>query len=88
MSKNILKVRLYEEPDTNDEFSVGMQRVVMGDETVFMVYNLYEFPEDATIDRDLFNAYDYVRALNKGIQLAKDGIDEVKIEGVDENNQD
>lgn len=46
-------------------------------EEIFKVYNLTHCPEDAIIERSLFNAYDYVKALNKGIALAKAGYDEV-----------
>lgn len=45
----------------------------------FGVYSLNECPEDAIIGRDLFDANDYIRALNKGIELAKKGYDEVKV---------
>lgn len=45
----------------------------------FSVHNLTECPEDATVYRNLFNADDYIRALNKGIELAKKGY--TKIEG-------
>lgn len=50
----------------------------------FSAYNLNECPEDAIIGRDLFSAYDYIRALNKGIELAKMGYDQVVSETVSE----
>ena len=39
----------------------------------FSVHDLYECPEDAVIGRDLFDAYNYIKALNKGIELAGKG---------------
>lgn len=54
----------------------------------FSVSNFTWYPEDAIIDRDLFNADDYLRALNKGIELAKKGYDKVNLiyERVNESN--
>lgn len=43
----------------------------------FGVSNLSECPEDAIIERDLFSADDYIKALNKGIELAKKGYTKV-----------
>lgn len=45
----------------------------------FGVCNLSECPEDAIIGRDLFDVEDYIRALNKGIELAKNGYDKIEI---------
>lgn len=46
----------------------------------FDVHNLWDCPEDAIIGRDLFTVYDYVEALNKGIELAqKKGYTSVEI---------
>ena len=39
---------------------------------------------DATVNRALFDVYDYVEALNKGIELAKMGYDQVVSETVSE----
>ena len=43
----------------------------------FGVCNLTDCPEDAIIGRDLFNSDDYIRALNKGIELANKGYTKV-----------
>jgi len=48
----------------------------------FSAYPLTDCPEDAIVERDLFNGYDYVKALNKGIELAKKGYDKVEIKEV------
>lgn len=38
---------------------------------------MYEYPEDATIERDLVSAFEYIDILNAGIELAKQGYDKV-----------
>ena len=48
------------------------------DDELFNVCDLTECPEDATINRDLFNADDYLRAVRYGIDLAKAGYDQVE----------
>lgn len=48
-------------------------------EIYFNAHNLCDCPEDATIDRDLFNAYDYVKALKLGMKLAKEGYTDIKL---------
>ena len=52
----------------------------------FCVCNLNECPEDAIIGRDLFDAGNYVDALNKGIELAKKGYDYVYMREIKEEN--
>lgn len=54
----------------------------------FAVSNFNYSPEDAIIDRGLFNADDYVNVLNKGIELAKKGYDKVNLiyERINESN--
>lgn len=57
---------------------VDFEEVFDGDKEVFSVYDLTQCPEDATISRDLFSASDYLRAVRYGIELAKQGYDEVE----------
>lgn len=54
----------------------------------FSVNNLTWCAEDAIIDRGLFNADDYIKVLNKGIELAKKGYDKVNLtyERINESN--
>ena len=47
----------------------------------FSVGNLSWQPEDAIIGRSLFDANDFVRTLNKGIELANKGIKQVVLIG-------
>lgn len=46
---------------------------------VYSVWNLCDCPEDAIVDRSLFSAYDYVRAVEYGMELAKQGYDSVSV---------
>lgn len=49
----------------------------------YSVSNLTESPEDATITRDLFSAYQYVDALRLGMKIAQAGFDEIHINSID-----
>jgi hypothetical protein len=57
---------------------VTYEQVSDEEKSLFSVCNLSECPEDAIIGRDLFDAYDYIRAVRYGIELAKQGYDEVE----------
>lgn len=81
-----LTLKVYEEIDRYDDYIRGHE-VHYDEDGVkidFSAYNLNECPEDAIIERNLFNACDYIRALNKGIELAKMGYDQVVSETVSE----
>lgn len=45
---------------------------------VFSAWNLNECPEDAVIGRDLFDEKDFIKAVKLGMELAKQGYDDVK----------
>lgn len=45
---------------------------------VFSAWNLNECPEDAVIGRDLFDEKDFIKAVRLGMELAKQGYDDVK----------
>lgn len=45
----------------------------------FYVYDLTECPEDATIERDLFNGADFIHALQLGFDIAKRGYDKIVV---------
>lgn len=49
------------------------QEVSDDDKVIFSVGNLDECPEDAIIERDLFTAEQYIRAIEFGIKLANQG---------------
>lgn len=55
------------------------QDIIMDDEEVFSVYNLNECPEDAIISRDLFNAWDFIKTIELGMKLAKEGYTKLDI---------
>lgn len=50
----------------------------------FTAYNLCECPEDATVDRDLFNGYDYLDAIQLGMELAKEGYTSIEVSDSEE----
>lgn len=81
-----LTLKVHEAIDRYDGYVWG-QEVHHNEDGVsidFDAYNLNECPEDAIIGRGLFDAYDYIRALNKGIELAKMGYDQVDSETISE----
>ncbi len=42
-------------------------------EVDFFAYDLCEYPEDATLNRDLFSGYQFIEALRLGMKIAKEG---------------
>jgi hypothetical protein len=80
MKKKILN--LYEE---RNMYGPTYQEIFDKNEMLFNVSNLDEFPEDATINRALFSASQYIRAVRYGIKLAKQGYDDVELKREEEN---
>lgn len=75
--EKILKLDIYYTEDI-DSWGDKSQTIIDKDNDInFGVCNLTDCPEDATIDRNLFNSNDYIRALNKGIELANKGYTKV-----------
>lgn len=79
MEETIKIFKLVEEEDEYNSIT-SSQTVYDGDKTVFDVWNLEECPEDAIIDRSLFDAYDWLRAVKYGIELALKGYTDVGFE--------
>ena len=72
-------------PDYNDPTSIGEQILSWdydGFKGKFQVCNLSDCPEDAIIGRDLFDAWDFVRAVEFGIQLGYFGYQNIKVQKV------
>lgn len=75
----ILKLDIYCTWDI-DSWGDRSQTIVDKENDInFGVYNLTDCPEDAIIGRGLFNSDDYIRALNKGIELANKGYTKVVV---------
>ena len=74
MKKKILD--FYEERDC---YGSTYQKITDEENLLFVAYNLSEYPEDATLTRDLFSAQQYIKAVRYGIKLAKQGYDDVEI---------
>lgn len=51
----------------------------------FVAYDLCECPEDATIDRDLFNGNDYLDAIRLGMELAREGYTSIEVSEIEED---
>ena len=84
---NSYKVKFYH--DDNDGFDT-YHRIedVTNDPDVnlsFRVRNLCECPEDATLFRALFNGWDYIGAIELGMQLSNLGYDSIEVENITEN---
>lgn len=75
--EKILKLDVYYTEDM-DSWGDRSQTITDKENDInFSVYNLTDCLEDAVIGRDLFNSDDYIRALNKGIELAGKGYTKV-----------
>lgn len=71
------KVKVIEEIDDYID-EIRYQEILNPEEkTLYSVCNLDRYPEDATIERDLVSAFEYIDILNAGIELAKQGYDKV-----------
>lgn len=81
MDENTLKLKLYQEVDEYEGITTYEEINDKDNDIHFSVCNLNWQPEDALIDRSLFDANDYVKALNKGIELAKKGITKIVLIG-------
>lgn len=46
----------------------------------FLAFDLNEYPEMATLNKELFNAEEYVKALELGMKLAKAGYTSITVE--------
>lgn len=79
-----LKLKLIEKID--DYEGCHFQELWSEDEEVhYSVSNLWQCPEDATIDRDLVSAYEIVNFIELGMKLAEKGYNKISIEEVKEN---
>ena len=75
MKKKILD--FYEERDC---YGPTYQKISDEKDILFQVSDLSEYPEDATLTRDLFSAQQYIEAVRYGIKLAKQGYDDVEMQ--------
>ena len=61
------------------------QRAWSDDDTriSYSVSNLWDCPEDACIHRDLVDAYEWLDAVQLGMELAREGYDTINIEDIE-----
>lgn len=79
-----LKLKLIEKIGDYGEYH--SQELWFEDENVhYSVCDLWECPEDATIDRDLVSAYEIVDFIELGMKLAEKGYNKISIEKVKED---
>lgn len=72
------KFKIYEE---EEDCYTTYQRVENQEgEDVFVAYNLDQYLEDAIIGRELFDAVEYIEAVQFGMNLAAQGYNCIKIE--------
>ena len=81
MDSEVLIIKLFQEIDEYEDMVTYQEINDMENDIHFSVGNLSWQPEDAIIGRSLFDANDFVRALNKGIELANKGIKQVVLIG-------
>ena len=78
-------------PDYNDPYYTGSHDLQWNYDNFkgkFYVYNLSDCPEDAIIGRDLFDAYDFIHAVEFGINLARKGYTKIKLTEIKENEDE
>jgi hypothetical protein len=72
--------------ERSDEYEGVTSQKVWSDnpeeKVCFRVCNLCECPEDAIIGRDLFDANDFIRAVELGFRIAKRGYDKITVTNV------
>ncbi len=72
-----LELEIKQEVDSYDDTITYQELTDEKNDIHFSVANLDWQPEDAIIGRELFSAGSYIKALNKGIELANKGYTEV-----------
>lgn len=82
------KVRFYHEEDNyGHEYCHEIQNVTEDPDATmyFRAYDMCEYPEDATLNRDLFNGDDYIEVIELGMLLANLGYDSIEVEHITGN---
>ena len=70
----------------NEDYESHCQKVWSDNEDEklwYMVYDLIDHPEDATIERDLFSCRDFIEAVKLGYRIAKLGYDNITVKRVE-----
>ena len=78
-NKRVKKFQYHMLQDDHYGFCKG-EDVYDGDKLLFDVYNLTDCPEDAIVGRSLFSSSDWVDAVKLGMELARQGYDDVMLE--------
>lgn len=84
-SYDVTKTKVLKGYYSDDEYGGDFSQEVYDDKKcLFRVANLCECPEDAIIGRDLFDAGDYISAIEYGMELARQGYSQIEIEWEEE----
>lgn len=68
-----IKVLCLVENESDDGWGVYSQEVYDGGKLMYDVWDLTDCPEDATIERSLFSAHQWLKAVEYGMELARQG---------------
>lgn len=88
---NPYKIKFYH---VEDSYSIEVGHEILnvteedGIEVDFRSYDLWEYPEEATLNRSLFNGYEYISALELGMKLAQLGYDSIEVEHIGDDEED
>lgn len=88
---NPYKIKFYHDEDSYGiEVGHEIQNITEenGIEVEFRAYDLCECPEDATLNRSLFNGYEYINALKLGMRLVQLGYDSIEVEHISDADED
>lgn len=80
---NLFEVKFYcSEDDYGHEYCHEIHGVTNNPniDIYFKAFDMCECPEDATLNRDLFNGNDYLKAIELGMKLANLGYDGIAVE--------
>lgn len=77
--KRVKKFRYVTLQDDYYGFCNG-EEVYDGDKLLFDVYNLTDCPEDAIVERSLFSSSNWINAVRLGMELSRQGYDDVALE--------
>ena len=50
-----------------------------GIDIYYNVFDLWEYPEDAVLGRDLFTAEEFIKTIKLGMHLAKEGYENIEV---------
>ena len=87
---NPYKIKFYHD-ENNYGIEIGHEIISAakeeGIEINFQANNLWEYPENAILNHNVLNGYEYIEALELGIKLAQLGYDSIEVEHIDNKEE-